>query len=250
MQRTEVQKNTNISKVKLLGLIFIPTSIAMVAYFLIGSNKYIQETIPSYLLFFTLVAFILMPFQLGVVLFESKKEFGKYSLKSAFLDYEKKSIIKIVIYSFVLLMIAGLASTIIVPFETMLFSNIMKCVPTYFDFTNTEFLQKYPKDILIITGIVMVVVNGFIAPIIEELFFRGYLTSMMSRFGKYAPLIITVLFSLYHFWSPFQNIFRIIAFLPIAYITWKQKNIYIAITTHIMVNCVGSIGMLVTILNL
>jgi len=247
---TITKQNKNISVIKLISLIFIPTTILMIVYIVVGNINYIQQTIPSLLLLFILASFILFPIELGVVLCASKKEFGTYSLKSAFLDYEKKSSIKIILYSFLGFSFLGIGVIFIIPFEAFLSSGITKNLPTYFDLASQEFLGEYPKGILVITGIIVLIFNGFIGPIIEELFFRGYLTSKISRFNKYAPLIITVLFSLYHLWSPFNNIFRIVSFLPIAYVTWKQKNIYIAMVAHIMGNCVGSIGLLITILNL
>jgi len=43
--------------------------------------------------------------------------------------------------------------------------------------------------------------------------FQGYLTSHVRRFGKAAALIVTILFSLYHLWAPFANIFSVIIFI-------------------------------------
>ncbi|HCU30269.1 MAG TPA: hypothetical protein DIC57_06850 [Sphaerochaeta sp.] len=56
-------------------------------------------------------------------------------------------------------------------------------------------------------------VQRLCCPIAEELFFSGYLTSHVRRFGKAAPLVITILFSLYHLWAPFANIFSVIIFI-------------------------------------
>ena len=86
------------------------------------------------------------------------------------------------------------------------------------------------------------ILNVFVGPIVEELFFRGYLTAKVSRYGKYAPFIVTVLFSLYHLWLPFNNLFRIAAFYPAYYIAWKKKNIYIAIVFHCLCNLISAIS--------
>ena len=71
-----------------------------------------------------------------------------------------------------------------------------------------------------------------IGPIIEELFFRGYLTSKLNRLGWKAAIVITILFSLYPLWQPFGNIFRIITFGVVALITYRKRNIYISMTFH------------------
>lgn len=112
----------------------------------------------------------------------------------------------------------------IAPLENMLFAPISdwlsELLPAYFDWTNLNYLKNYSRPTLILTAVVLFILNGFVGTIVEELFFRGYLTAKISRYGKNAPLIITVLFSLYHFWLPFNNLFHIIAFYTAFYITW------------------------------
>jgi membrane protease YdiL (CAAX protease family) len=58
------------------------------------------------------------------------------------------------------------------------------------------------------------VVNAVAGPVVEEVYFRGYLLPRISRFGAWAPLINTVLFSVYHFFTPWQNVGRILGLLP------------------------------------
>jgi uncharacterized protein len=48
----------------------------------------------------------------------------------------------------------------------------------------------------------------------EELYFRGYLLPRLYRFGIWAPLINISLFSLYHYWTPWGVLSRIVMLLP------------------------------------
>jgi membrane protease YdiL (CAAX protease family) len=211
----------------------------------------LQNTIPSLLLFYLLAMFILFPIELFIVLYGGKKEYGRYSLKSAFSNYQKLCWWKIFIYGSLLLAFAGIMSVTIAPLENMLFAPITNrlthIIPPYFDWNNIDYLKQYSKNILLLTCVMYFILNVIIGPIIEELFFRGYLTSKISRFGNYAPLIITVLFSLYHFWLPFNNLFRIIVFYPAAYFAWKKKNIYISIVSHCLYNLVSSINIIAAV---
>ena len=77
---------------------------------------------------------------------------------------------------------------------------------------------------------------------IEELFFRGYLTSHFRIQNGFTPILIAILFSLYHFWLPFNNIFRILVFAPVTYVAYKKKNIYISMCFHCMCNLFSVIG--------
>jgi uncharacterized protein len=248
--KTSTERTTgNLSMWKVLLLIFIPPALLMAAYALAG--YLLQDTIPSLLLFYFLALSILFPIQLLVILFASKKEYGGYSLRSAFSNYQKLNWWKIVLYGALLWGFAGLMTVTVAPLEALLFAPISErltaIIPPYFDWTNIAYLQRYSSNILLLTCAAYLILNGFVGPIVEELFFRGYLTTKISRFGKYAPLIVTVLFSLYHFWSPFSNLFRIIVFYPAAYMAWRMKNIYIAIVFHVLSNVTSAIGFIVAV---
>lgn len=240
-------KQEEFSIIKVMLLVFIPSIILAAMYISIGL---IQPPIPSILLFFSL-AMPMFLFQIVIILKESKKIFGLYSLKSAFKNYEKTRLWEMVIYALALFAFAGIMSVTITPLENELFTplreNFNKIVPEYFNWSNYETIKQYPSSVVALTCVVYFIFNVFICPIVEELFFRGYLTSKINRFSCYSPLIITVLFSLYHFWLPFDNLFRIFAFFPAAFIAWKKKNIYIAIVFHCLCNLFSTISFIIII---
>jgi uncharacterized protein len=229
---------------KVLLLIFVPTALLTVAY--VWAGLLLGDRLPTLLIFFVLALLILFPVQLFVVVSASKKEYGGYSLQSAFSNHQKLSWWKILLTSALLWGFAGILSITLAPLEAALMAplsaRLFAALPAYFDWTNAEVLQQYPRNILLVTAGLYFVLNGFVGPIVEELFFRGYLTSKISRYGSFAPVIMTVLFSLYHFWLPFSNIFRIAAFLPASYLAWKWKNITIAIVFHVLSNLVSAAG--------
>jgi membrane protease YdiL (CAAX protease family) len=241
-------KNDNLPLLKVAFLIFVPTTLLTVSYILLG---HVLETIPSLLLFYALTAFILFPIELAVVLCSSKKAFGSYSVRSALVNQGKTSWKKTLIYGTILFGFAGIMSITVAPFEnwitTPVSNKLLEIMPAYYDWNNMEFLRQYPKNIVLLTCIVYVIFNVLVGPVVEELYFRGYLTSKISRFGKWSPVIITVLFSLYHLWLPLQNIFRICVFLPAAYIAWKKKNIYISIVFHCLCNLITSLSFIVAV---
>jgi len=247
METTSIKvKNTPIAK--LLLLVFIPTTILTLTYILLGN---LQNAIPSIILFALVAIVILLPIELFVILWASKKKYGKYNLKSAFENQGNAIWWKTILYSFLLFGWAGIMSATVAKFEgalTFPFSQKLSAViPEYFNWNNFEYLKQYSGTIVLITCILYAILNVFIGPIIEELFFRGYLTSKVRRLGKWAPVLITVLFSLYHFWLPFQNLFRICAFFPAAYVAWKEKNIYIAIIFHCLCNAISTVGFIMAV---
>ena len=75
----------------LLLRIFAPAAVLSLSYLLLGHFC----NIPYILLFCILGTFTLVPMELGVILSASKKEYGTYSLKSAFAGQEKITVWKI-----------------------------------------------------------------------------------------------------------------------------------------------------------
>jgi hypothetical protein len=82
---------------------------------------------------------------------------------------------------------------------------------------------------------------------VEEMYFRGYLLPRLSRFGAGAPLVNMVLFSIYHFFTPWQNVGRILGLLPMVYAAWWKRSIYASMGAHVLGN-VSVILMLLVVL--
>ena len=191
----------------LLLRIFVPTTVFSLSYLILGHFC----NMPHILLFCILGTIILVPMELGMIISASKKEYGTCSLKSALEGQEKLALWKIVLIAFVFLGVAGLLSAFVAPLENQFLSKIRATVlnnlPIGFDWTNYEYIKSFSKPTLIFTCVYYCIFNVLIGPIIEELFFRGYLTSHYKKQGVLTPILIAVLFSLYHFWLPFHNIF-------------------------------------------
>ena len=71
------------------------------------------------------------------------------------------------------------------------------------------------------------------------MYFRGYLLPRISRFGAWAPVINTVLFSVYYFFTPWQNVGRIVGLLPMVdglCGVVEERNIYVSMGAHALGN--------------
>ncbi|MFX1336646.1 MAG: type II CAAX prenyl endopeptidase Rce1 family protein [Promethearchaeota archaeon] len=99
-------------------------------------------------------------------------------------------------------------------------------------------------------GAQLLAIMNFILPattltIVEEFYFRGYLLPRMEEHVKgYAPLLNVILFSVYHFFSPWENPVRILALLPVVYLVWYKRDIRFLLITHLVANAVGGIYVL------
>lgn len=100
-------------------------------------------------------------------------------------------------------------------------------------------IGDYSASAWILTLAAYLAINGYLGPIVEELYFRGYLLPRMERLGRWAPLVNVSLFSLYHFWSPWQVMARILGLAPMVYAVRSKRNIYLGMVVHCSLNTLG-----------
>jgi membrane protease YdiL (CAAX protease family) len=105
---------------------------------------------------------------------------------------------------------------------------------------------QYAAPVLLTTAVFRVACTGIIAPIVEELYFRGYLLPRIDRLGMWAVVIGAVLFSFQHLWTPLLDPARVIAWLPAVYLVWRKRNIYLGIVVHLLLNLAGAVLPLVS----
>jgi len=243
-----MNEQNNISITKLLLLIFIPSLISTALYITIGTY---WQGIPSICLFLIVFIFTLLPFELGVVLYDNKKQNGKFGIKIAFANYERQKWWKTVLWGITLFAFAGIMSFTLGEIENKLTADLSSWLfyklGEYFNWNNFGQIKTYSKGILIFTGILYIVTNAFVFPVAEEIYFRGYLTNNLQKQGLFVPVLVSVLFSLYHFWLPFNNIFRITVFVVAYVITYKKKDIGIAIVFHCLCNLYSSVSFIIAI---
>jgi membrane protease YdiL (CAAX protease family) len=60
----------------------------------------------------------------------------------------------------------------------------------------------------------------------------------MARFGRWAPVINTLLFTLYHFFSPWRYPAIFVGFLPIAWMAWRERSFFVSLAAHMTINIV------------
>lgn len=229
--------------------ILMPTLFTTGAYLLVGMKL---QGIPSILLFYIMMLFILVPMEWYMVIRAGKKQFGNVGLKAALYNQVYGRLYKVILWAFILFGWAGLMSVTIAPLENKLFAPvnvyISSILPTYFDWSNLALLKQYSSGVLYTTLIAYFICNVFIGPITEEFFFRGYLTNKLEKLGIWAPILVSILFSLYHFWLPTNNLFRILTFGPVAVIAWKKKDIRISIYFHCLCNLFSTVSYIISVL--
>ena len=88
----------------------------------------------------------------------------------------------------------------------------------------------------VVTAIGFLLILVILGPLVEELYFRGYLLPRIGRFGAWAPLINVSLFACYHLWKPWDAINLIFVLAPMVYVVWRLRDIRVGIAVHIALN--------------
>ena len=107
----------------------------------------------------------------------------------------------------------------------------------------------YSDSALLWTAVLVLVGSVLIAPVVEEAYFRGFLLPRMpTRLGRTAPLAHTVLFAFYHMWTLWLTPTRILAVLPLTYITLRTRSILPAVVAHIVLNLIDVVVIMAVVI--
>lgn len=198
-----------------------------------------KNNIPTMFIMSILAAFILLPVQIGYMYYLGNKKNGKLSLKG--IVFFRKKMPWWQYFVFGLISGASILITLFVfgtKIAEILKSSLFSWVPEWFFLSrgNVEQNGAFIETTMWIFGLVFIALVG---PLIEELYFRGFLLPRLSRYGKWAPLLNVTLFMAYHFWQPHFLLTGIIGMTPLVYIVWWKRNIYLGIGVHCFLNTLG-----------
>jgi len=179
-------------------------------------------------------------FQVWHLYVEGKKRNGRWSLDGIVQNRQPMPIwqyfILVPFFVIIAFIIEGAASPI-----KDAFLNMLPWLPEWFEMRDVSMLASYSKSVLVITFSLYVLLNGIAAPIIEELYFRGYLMPRLSRFGRWTPVVETALFTIYHFWQPYYWISQFFFFLPIVIAVYWKRNVKLGLIVHMVLNTLGGL---------
>jgi membrane protease YdiL (CAAX protease family) len=185
-----------------------------------------------------------LPLVLGILLYQGRKQTGRFSLRDVIAYRRSVPLWQYLIFVPLLCIWSFQASTIWTSLQNDLFTGL-PWLPRWLE-NPLPFIDQGPYSPLVMTitlGVALIS-SGIIAPIIEELYFRGFLLPRIDRLGFWAVLLNVSLFAFHHLWTPLVNPGRILAWFPIIFIVWRKQNIYIGLSVHLITNLMGN-GLLV-----
>lgn len=195
---------------------------------------------PSVFALILAVGLILIPTELGYLLYQGKRQTGRMTLIGVVSYIRSISRRDIIIWTVMIFIATGMIFTLLKPAESWLQERMFSWMPAI----NSGLDGHYSKNILIVTYFFFFVLVSVLGPLTEELYFRGYLLPRIK--GSLAPVIHSVLFALYHVFSPWMIITRIFGLLPLIYAV-RKKNLLVGIFVHVLLNSLDAVAGLVFI---
>jgi len=226
---------------KSLVLHLVP-GIPIIAFYVIFAPFFIDLGFPPAFTLCLAIPVILIPTQLGLLLYAGKKANGKLTLKNIVLYRKTAKLWQYILYGFIIVVWSSLCFMLLSkPLGGYIATAFFSWTPEWFLMSNSF---EGSKATLLATWIMIMVFGNILGPAVEELYFRGYLLPRISHLKGWASILNAVLFSAYHFWSPWEVITRAIAVWPVSYIAYRKQNIYIGMIAHIFLNSISSLALL------
>ncbi|UGT66642.1 CPBP family intramembrane metalloprotease [Nocardia gipuzkoensis] len=234
-----------------VALHLVPGVLIVAAYLLIGEPFVKAIGYPVLMGWAIALCLVLIPILVGLLWLGHKRN-GHISLRGV-LHYTDKPVPrgKLVVMVIPLIVWMTVLSFATTPMNRFFLENFFTWVP-YTDGAGsaTAFLDGYSYSIMLTTMVICLPLTGISLPLIEELYFRGFLLPRIAHLGGWAPLVSTVLFSLYHFWSPWVFVSRVIFMFPGFWFAWQNKDIRLSIGMHVGVtSIVATFGTIAVALN-
>jgi len=229
-----------------IALHLIPGLLTGAVYYLLAPLA-ARLGLPSITGILIAVILVTIPFEMAVILLEARK-----------LGQPIRSFIKVIAYTEpiplwrylvmvpVIFVACGVLFTLLSP-VTSFFQSQFAWLPDTM-VLNLGQVGGFSKSTLIVITALNALLVGILGPVVEELYFRGFLLPRMPQgLDCWTPLIHSFLFAVYHLWSPWMIVTRTIGVLPLIYIVMRNRNIYLGMIAHCLINLVDVITMVVFI---
>jgi len=185
---------------------------------------------------------VIVPIELAIVLLYSRQITGRAQLRPGVVYLDRLSSHQYLWLVPITILSAFVMPGLVVLLEPWLRSTFFAWLPSWFSAGLSDF-ARYSPSIQVATVILWVVSVVIIGPLVEELYFRGFLLPRTAQGHWYAPLLNALLFALYHFWQPYAILTIALFALPLAYVVWWKRNIAVSILAHCSINLLAFLSL-------
>jgi len=228
----------------LLALHLVPGAL-IAAAFVVFARLLAPFGTPANLALLLAMLFVALPVEVGTLAWLGKRQRGSLGVRGLIAHHDAFAPRETLVLVSLLFIWSVVVYTLLAPVAEAIRQALFSWWPSWLRLDDLA-LQTAANDR---TALVLVAVFSLglniLVPAVEELYFRGYLLPRMGRWGHRAPALNAALFSLYHFWLPWEFFSRLVALLPAIYVVWWKGDLRLSLLVHVLLNTVGSILLLV-----
>jgi len=226
-----------------IALHLLPGALIVAVYLLIAEPFVVAIGYPVFLGWAIALCLVLGPLMAGLYWLGRKRN-GRFSLRGV-LHYTDKPLPrgKLVAMAIAMFLWMMAVSTALIPLDSFVFDHFFTWLPfAEAGGSATTYIEGNGRSVMLTTLAICLPLTGISLPLIEEFYFRGFLMPRIAHLGKGAPVLSTVLFSLYHFWAPWTFVSKLIFFFPGPWFVWKKKDIRLSIGMHVGATSISMAG--------
>jgi uncharacterized protein len=225
MKQDQIEKHSTTQSV----ILHLLPGILVGCFYFLARQPVANMGYPSIVALMLAYAFILIPVELGYLLYQGKKKTGRFTLQGIISYRNSIPWWQYLIWVLIIGIVTGAIFILLKPVEAFLQETLFFWMADI----NYGLDGSYSRQTLIVTYSMFFIFVVFLSPLVEELYFRGYLLPRTKE--KFATLFHSFLFAAQHVLTPWRIITRTLALLPLVFGV-KKKNIYVGIIVHILVN--------------
>jgi hypothetical protein len=190
---------------------------------------------------------VLVPVELGLLYAGSRRE-GSVSPLGAVRYRQPLPQLQYLLWVPVIFLSSAALMTVLAPVSDGL-QALFQWIPKSFR-VGMGLTGEYSRPALTATYLAGLLAVVVIVPIVEEIYFRGYLLPRLPAGRRWSPVVHSLLFALYHTWTPWMVAARTIGVLPLIYVVRWKRNLTVGILAHCLLNSIDIIFGLIFILQM
>jgi len=193
-------------------------------------------------------ALVLTPIELGLLLRAAHRATGRWSLRAlpAVLAYRRPLGRRILLVPVLFGAALAIAAALTPAGNTA--SGWLAGIYPHWLLPSYNSTAGFPKLVLVPTLLATLAIDGVINPTVEELYFRGYLLSRLPVTGWPAVPLSAALFSLQHYWQPWNWLLIFVLQLILTTLIVRLRCVRLGIVMHILTNSFGILAALIAVL--
>ncbi len=203
------------------------------AVYLLLRQPVIALGYPSLVALNLAIPIALMPSTLGMLLYLGYKRNGRPSFEGVVENRKRLHLTRYLAY---VPLTFGACLVLIILLDRFVSAALQTTLFGWMPVVDWGLGGGYSRAVLIGSYALVAVFSSLAEPIVEEVYFRGFLLPRMHYSGRWTTPLHSFLYALYHLWYPWRLVTLAISMTPLVFSVRRTKNIYLGMSVHALLD--------------